>query len=88
MTRELHRTSLKDAVDDDTLPVCWKGKKPFRSIRDVRKYFKPLALSFANGGRSAAHFDIPPENYLIVSGCNFESLIFCLSLNLHAFQIS
>uniref|UniRef100_A0A7C8ZDM8 Aspartic proteinase Asp1 n=3 Tax=Opuntia streptacantha TaxID=393608 RepID=A0A7C8ZDM8_OPUST len=67
MTRELHRTSLKDAVDDDTLPVCWKGKKPFRSIRDVRKYFKPLALSFANGGRSAAHFDIPPENYLIVS---------------------
>lgn len=67
MTRELHRTSLRDAVDDDTLPVCWKGKKPFRSIRDVRKYFKPLALSFANGGRSSAHFDIPPENYLIVS---------------------
>ncbi|KAH9625863.1 hypothetical protein KSS87_009972 [Heliosperma pusillum] len=67
MTRDLQRTSLKDAIDDDTLPVCWKGKKPFKSIRDVRKYFKPLALNFENGGRSSPLFDIPPENYLIIS---------------------
>lgn len=67
LMRDLHRTSLKDATDDDTLPVCWKGKRPFKSIRDVKKYFKPLALSFADGGRYAAHYDIPPENYLIIS---------------------
>lgn len=67
MMREMRGSSLRDAVDDDTLPVCWKGKRPFKSFRDVRKYFKPLALSFGNGGRSAAHFEIPPENYLIIS---------------------
>lgn len=67
ITRELQKTSLKDAVDDNTLPVCWKGKEPFKSIRDVQNYFKPLALSFGRGGKSAAHFDIPPENYLIIS---------------------
>ncbi|KAK9673193.1 hypothetical protein RND81_12G152200 [Saponaria officinalis] len=67
MTRDLYKTSLKDAIDDDTLPVCWKGKRPFKSVRDVRKYFKPLALSFEDGGRSAPQFDIPPENYLIIS---------------------
>ncbi|KAL2924615.1 Aspartic proteinase Asp1 [Bienertia sinuspersici] len=69
LTRDLHRTSLKDAIDDDTLPVCWKGRRPFKSIRDARKYFKPLALSFG-GGKYAAHFDIPPENYLIISNYN------------------
>lgn len=69
--RDLRKTSLKDATDDETLPVCWKGKRPFRSIRDVRKHFKPLTLSFGDGSRYAAHYEIPPENYLIISVSNF-----------------
>ncbi|CAO2832403.1 unnamed protein product [Amaranthus hypochondriacus] len=67
LMRDLRKTSLKDATDDETLPVCWKGKRPFRSIRDVRKHFKPLTLSFGDGSRYAAHYEIPPENYLIIS---------------------
>ncbi|KAF9610871.1 hypothetical protein IFM89_025333 [Coptis chinensis] len=27
------------AVDDETLPSLWKGKKPFKSLQDVKKYF-------------------------------------------------
>ncbi|KAL7141904.1 hypothetical protein ABFS83_08G086000 [Erythranthe nasuta] len=65
--KELSGKSLKEASDDRTLPFCWKGKKPFKTTRDVRKYFKSLSLSFVNGWRTKAQFDIPPEGYLIIS---------------------
>ncbi|KAI3451613.1 hypothetical protein Pfo_008278 [Paulownia fortunei] len=65
--KELSGKPMKEATDDHTLPFCWKGKKPFKSTRDVRKYFKPLAFSFANGWRTKAQFEIPPEAYLIIS---------------------
>ncbi|XP_052195250.1 aspartic proteinase Asp1 [Diospyros lotus] len=67
LRKELSGKPLKEAVDDQTLPECWKGKKPFKSIHDVRKYFKPLALSFSNGLRSRSRFELPPESYLIIS---------------------
>ncbi|GMH10393.1 hypothetical protein Nepgr_012234 [Nepenthes gracilis] len=67
LRRELSGKPLRDAADDRTLPFCWKGKKPFQSIRDVKKYFMPLALSFINGGKTASRFDLPPEAYLIIS---------------------
>lgn len=66
MKRELPRKHLREALDDKTLPYCWSGRRRFKSIEDVVKYFKPLALSFANGGK-AKHFAIPPEAYLIIS---------------------
>ena len=47
------------------LPLCWKGKKPFKSVLDVKKEFKSLVLNFANGKK--ALMEIPPENYLIVT---------------------
>ncbi|KAH6765499.1 Eukaryotic aspartyl protease family protein [Perilla frutescens var. hirtella] len=65
--KELSGKSLKEATDDHTLPFCWKGKKPFKSTRDVRKYFKSLAFSFSSGWRSKSQFEIPPEGYLIIS---------------------
>ena len=67
LRKELNGKPLKEALDDQTLPLCWKGKKPFKSIRDVKKYFKPLALSFSNGWRAKSQFEIPPESYLIIS---------------------
>ncbi|CAK9316409.1 unnamed protein product [Citrullus colocynthis] len=67
LNRELAGKPLREAMDDDTLPLCWRGRKPFKSLRDVRKYFKPLALSFSSGGRSKAVFEIPMEGYLIIS---------------------
>lgn len=70
---------LKEAVDDKTLPFCWKGKKPFKSIREVKKYFKPLALSFNNGWRAKPQFEIPPEGYLIISVRELYAVAFLLS---------
>lgn len=67
LKKQLSGKPLKDAIDDPTLPVCWKGKKPFKSVREVRKYFKPLALTFGSRGRKSARFDIPPESYLITT---------------------
>ncbi|KAF6152815.1 hypothetical protein GIB67_004644 [Kingdonia uniflora] len=52
-------------TDDDSLPVCWKGPKPFKSIRDVKKYFNSFVLSFADGKK--AQLELPPEAYLIIT---------------------
>ncbi|WOG98559.1 hypothetical protein DCAR_0417903 [Daucus carota subsp. sativus] len=65
--KDLHGKPLKEAVEDDTLPVCWRGKKPFKSIRDAKKYFKPLALSFGSGWKTKSQFEIQQESYLIIS---------------------
>ncbi|XP_058097485.1 aspartic proteinase Asp1-like [Magnolia sinica] len=56
---------LKEAPEDKTLPLCWKGAKKFKSIPDVKKYFKPLILIFADGKKAV--LEIPPEGYLIIS---------------------
>lgn len=65
--KELNGKPVREAIDDHTLPICWKGKKPFRSMRDVRKYFKPLGLKFPSGWRSKTIFEMLPEDYLIIS---------------------
>ncbi|KAI5335794.1 hypothetical protein L3X38_025928 [Prunus dulcis] len=67
LKRELTGKPLKEALDDRTLPLCWKGRKPFRNIRDVKTYFKPLALRFASGRKDTTQFELPPEAYLIIS---------------------
>ena len=67
MKKELTGKPLREALDDKTLPLCWKGQRPFKSLQDVRKYFKPLALSFNNGGKGKTQFELPPEAYLIIS---------------------
>lgn len=63
--KELNGKKLKDATEDQTLPVCWKGSKPFKSIGDVKPFFKPLALAFANPRN--VQFQIQPEAYLVVT---------------------
>jgi hypothetical protein len=50
---------------DTSLPLCWKGQEPFKSVLDVRKEFKSLVLNFASGKKTL--MEIPPENYLIVT---------------------
>ncbi|XP_010463205.1 PREDICTED: aspartic proteinase Asp1-like, partial [Camelina sativa] len=63
---DLKGTPLKDAKEDKTLPVCWKGAKPFKSVLDVKTYFKTLTINFTNG-RKNTQLQIPPESYLIIS---------------------
>ncbi|XP_027148440.1 aspartic proteinase Asp1-like [Coffea eugenioides] len=59
------RKQLQDAVDDKSLPICWKAPKPFKSILDVKSYFKPLALVFTSAKN--VQFQLQPEAYLIVT---------------------
>ncbi|GFS40129.1 eukaryotic aspartyl protease family protein [Actinidia rufa] len=61
----LNVNQLKDAAEDQSLPVCWKGTKPFKSIRDVKNYFKPLILNFTNAKN--LQLQLPPEAYLIIT---------------------
>jgi hypothetical protein len=63
LSGDLSKT-LKE-VPDPSLPLCWKGKNPFKSVLDVKKEFKSLFLNFSNGKK--AIMEIPPENYLIIT---------------------
>ncbi|KAJ4838183.1 hypothetical protein Tsubulata_032524 [Turnera subulata] len=65
--KELSGKPISQALDDKTLPICWKGRRPFKRIRDVKKYFKTFSLSFTDGGKTKTQFELPPEAYLIIS---------------------
>ncbi|KAK4756353.1 hypothetical protein SAY87_006480 [Trapa incisa] len=65
--KDLMGKPFKEALDDPTLPLCWKGRRPYKNTRDVKKYFKPFALNFASGAKFKTRFEIPPESYLIIS---------------------
>jgi hypothetical protein len=63
VTRGLNGKPLKGTAEDGALPICWKGTKPFKAVRDVKDYFEPLLLSFTKN----VQLHLPPENYLIVT---------------------
>ncbi|KAK7282718.1 hypothetical protein RIF29_11710 [Crotalaria pallida] len=65
VTNDLNGKPLSRATDDNTLPICWKGARPFRSVSDVSNYFKPLAVSFTNSRN--VQLQLPPRAYLIIS---------------------
>ncbi|GLT49846.1 hypothetical protein SLA2020_233750 [Shorea laevis] len=48
---------------DGTLPVCWRGREPFKSLSDVKSYFKTFTLRFTKD----ADLQLPPETYLVIS---------------------
>lgn len=56
---------IYNADEDKSLPICWKGSKPFKSIQDVKKIFKPIMLTFENSKN--VRFQMDPESYLIIS---------------------
>ncbi|MCE2055895.1 hypothetical protein HAX54_043709 [Datura stramonium] len=61
--KNINANQLTDAVDDKSLPVCWKGSKPFNSINDAKSYFKPLTLGFTK--TKNVQLQLTPEAYLI-----------------------
>ncbi|ESQ31028.1 hypothetical protein EUTSA_v10011529mg [Eutrema salsugineum] len=63
---ELKGKPLKDAKEDKTLPICWKGAKPLKSVLEVKNLFKTLTINFMNSRRNT-QLQIPPESYLIIS---------------------
>lgn len=62
--KNIDSKQLKYAPEDKTLPECWKGVKPFKSINDVKKLFKPISLRFSKVKNAV--MEMPPESYLIV----------------------
>ncbi|KAH0972773.1 hypothetical protein GBA52_024929 [Prunus armeniaca] len=62
---DLKGKPLKDATEDQSLPICWKGRKPFKFVRDAKNYFKPLSLSFTNAKN--VQRQLSPQTYLIVT---------------------
>ncbi|XVF61090.1 hypothetical protein PTKIN_Ptkin08bG0101400 [Pterospermum kingtungense] len=80
LKNELSGRSLKEAPEDQTLPLCWKGRKPFKNVSDVKRYFKIIALAFTNTGRTKTLFELHPEAYLIISVSTktFNFPFFCL----------
>ncbi|XP_010532199.1 PREDICTED: aspartic proteinase Asp1 [Tarenaya hassleriana] len=69
ITNDLKGKPLKDAKEDRTLPICWKGAKPFKSVLDAKSFFKTLTISFSGWIRKT-QFQIQPESYLIVTTGN------------------
>ncbi|XP_060174708.1 aspartic proteinase Asp1-like [Lycium barbarum] len=61
--KNINTKQLLDAKDDKSLPVCWKGSKPFKSLNDAKSYFKPLTLSFTKAKN--IQLQLTPEAYLI-----------------------
>ncbi|XP_043717057.1 aspartyl protease APCB1 isoform X1 [Telopea speciosissima] len=53
---------------DSTLPICWRPKFQIRSVKDVKRFFKPLNLQFGSGWWIVStKLSIPPEGYLVIS---------------------
>ncbi|TVU10867.1 hypothetical protein EJB05_44420, partial [Eragrostis curvula] len=52
-------------VADTEFELCWKGSNKFKSVGEVKSFFKPIFLIFRFGKKKAT-FDIPPENYLFI----------------------
>lgn len=73
LQKNLNKYQFKDANDDKTLPVCWKGTKTYKSIQDVKNLFTPLVLSFTKSKN--VQFQLSPEAYLIVSVSNISMLV-------------
>jgi len=65
VTDDLKGKQLTRETDDPSLPICWKGPKSFKSLSDVKKYFKPLAFSFTKTKNVQMH--LAPEAYLIIT---------------------
>ncbi|KAJ4874625.1 Eukaryotic aspartyl protease family protein [Raphanus sativus] len=64
--KDLKGKPLKDTKEDKSLPVCWKDKKPSKTVHDVKKYFKTITLRF--GSRKKGQLlQIQPESYLIIT---------------------
>ncbi|XP_050879018.1 aspartic proteinase Asp1 [Lathyrus oleraceus] len=69
VTANLKGKPLSRSIEDKTLPVCWesnlKPPKHFKSLNEVKGFFKPLTLIFTKSKN--LQFQIPPEYYLIIS---------------------
>ncbi|XP_038895026.1 aspartyl protease APCB1 [Benincasa hispida] len=69
LVANLEELSVFGLIIQDSLDtICWKTESSFRSVKDVKQFFKPLTLQF--GSRFwvvSTKLVIPPENYLLIN---------------------
>ncbi|XP_023000670.1 aspartyl protease APCB1 [Cucurbita maxima] len=55
-------------VQDSSDIICWRTESSIRSVKDVKKFFKPLTLQFESRfWIVSTKLEIPPENYLVIN---------------------
>ncbi|XP_062116972.1 aspartyl protease APCB1 [Humulus lupulus] len=65
---ELSAVGLVRDFSDPLLPICWQAKMPFRSVADVKQFFKTITLQFGSSWwLVSTRLQIPPEGYLSIS---------------------
>ncbi|KAJ8752760.1 hypothetical protein K2173_007070 [Erythroxylum novogranatense] len=65
---QVSEAGLYQDTSDETLPICWRGGFPIRSITEVKRFFKTLTLQFGSKWWIVStKFRIPPEGYLVIS---------------------
>lgn len=68
LRRDLNEGKYLRETADESLPVCWRGAKPFTKVTETNKYFKALALSVTTVGKAKkSQLLLSPESYLIIS---------------------
>ncbi|KAI4347172.1 hypothetical protein L6164_008007 [Bauhinia variegata] len=66
--KEVSQLGLNRDDSDTTLPICWQADFLIRSVKDVKHIFNTLTLRFGSKWWILSTlFQIPPENYLIIS---------------------
>ena len=67
VTANLHKSFRKaHQIEDNTLDLCWVGPKKFKTIDELKPFFKSIFLVFDEGNRKSI-LEMAPENYLIIS---------------------
>ncbi|XP_023519792.1 aspartyl protease APCB1 [Cucurbita pepo subsp. pepo] len=55
-------------VQDSSDIICWRTESSIRSVKDVKRFFKPLTLQFESRfWIVSTKLEIPPENYLVIN---------------------
>ncbi|KAL2630064.1 hypothetical protein R1flu_014750 [Riccia fluitans] len=64
----LEGSGLEQDTSDKTLPLCWRGKAPFRTLSEASSYFQPITLNFGTSWLLASKFMIVvPQAYLVLT---------------------
>ncbi|KAG6556379.1 hypothetical protein Mapa_002322 [Marchantia paleacea] len=64
----LEGSGLERDTSDKTLPLCWRGKTPFRTVSEASRYFQPVTLNFGTSWFLASRFMIfIPQAYLVIT---------------------
>lgn len=74
VVNDLNGKPLKDATEDQSLPICWKGNKPFKFVRDAKYYFKTLHWALQTSGMVSCNACLGIFNGMEVGLANLNTI--------------